>query len=111
MKDNERFSYYAEADIFVITSDYYEETSLASVEALTVGTPALVTKEVELPLIAESQAGFMTNGGIAESVSALKAIIKNKNTYSRNASILAYRYYDISIVTDKLIRYYKYIHI
>lgn len=55
----ERFGCYRDADLFAITSTYFEETSLASVEAAAVGTPCLVTPEAELPCLEEYGAGVM----------------------------------------------------
>jgi len=104
---NERFGYYSDADIFIITSTYYEETSLASVEALSVGTPIIVTKEVELPYIDKCNAGILINGN---NDNIKEAILKVKNdikSYKSNTSILANEIYDISKVVTKMINFYR----
>ncbi len=54
----ERFQAYTDADLFVITPTNYEETSLASVEAMACGTPVLVSREAEVPYLEEYGAGI-----------------------------------------------------
>lgn len=52
-----RFDAYRRADLFAITPTHFEETSLASVEAASVGTPLLVSAQAELPYLAEYGGG------------------------------------------------------
>jgi len=53
----DRFAAYVDADVFTLTPRYYEETSLAALEAAACGTPTLVTHQCEIPGLAESHAG------------------------------------------------------
>lgn len=52
-----RFDAYRRADLFAITPTHFEETSLASVEAASVGTPLLVSAQAEVPYLADYDAG------------------------------------------------------
>ncbi|MBI4407201.1 MAG: glycosyltransferase family 4 protein [Candidatus Kerfeldbacteria bacterium] len=49
---------YLDADYFVITPTYYEETSLAAVRALSFGLPVITTPQAELPWLDAYQAGY-----------------------------------------------------
>lgn len=49
---------YLDADYFVFTPTYYEETSLATVRALSFGLPVLTTPQAELPWLDEYVAGY-----------------------------------------------------
>jgi glycosyltransferase involved in cell wall biosynthesis len=52
-----RFDAYRRADLFAITPTHFEETSLASLEAASVGTPLLVSTQAEVPHLEECGAG------------------------------------------------------
>ncbi len=52
-----RFDAYRRADLFAITPTHYEETSLASLEAASVGTPLLLSVQAEAPFLDEYGAG------------------------------------------------------
>lgn len=53
----DRFEAYRRASIFAITPTHYEETSLASLEAASVGTPLLLSVQAEAPFLDEYNAG------------------------------------------------------
>lgn len=52
-----RFDAYRRADLFAITPTHFEETSLASLEAASVGTPLLVSAQAEVPHLVAAGAG------------------------------------------------------
>ncbi len=54
-----RFAAYRRADLFAITPTHFEETSLASLEAASVGTPLLVSAQAEVPFLREYAGGSM----------------------------------------------------
>lgn len=54
-----RFEAYRRADLFAITPTHFEETSLASLEAASVGTPLLVSSQAEVPYLQEYGGGTM----------------------------------------------------
>ena len=53
----ERLGAYVDADLFAITPSHHEETSVAALEALACGTPALVTEQAPVPGMVEAGAG------------------------------------------------------
>lgn len=53
----DRFEAYRRATLFAITPTHFEETSLASLEAASVGTPLLLSSQAEAPFLAEYDAG------------------------------------------------------
>lgn len=100
-----RFGYYADADLYAITSTYYEETSLASLEALAVGTPCLVTPEVELPFLEAAGAGRMpesSEDAITEALGELLSDPARMRAMRSNALALADQRYDIDAVARTL---------
>jgi glycosyltransferase involved in cell wall biosynthesis len=56
MYDEARLAAYADADVFVLTPPYWEETSLAALEAAASGVPCVMTPQAEIP-------GLATAGG------------------------------------------------
>lgn len=53
-----RFDAYRRATLFAITPTHFEETSLASLEAASVGTPLLVSAQAEVPYLDSYDAGM-----------------------------------------------------
>lgn len=71
---------YLDADLFVFTPTYYEETSLATVRALSFGLPVLTTHQAELPYLDEYAAGVTV---LAE----LDAVVKSLTELLQNATL------------------------
>jgi len=57
---DERFSLYANYDAFVFRPEVFEETSLASLEALSVGTPIFTTIRADIPYLTSMSAGYVS---------------------------------------------------
>lgn len=55
----DRFTAYADADVFALTPRHWEETSLATLEAAACGTPVVVTEQTEIPGLDASGGGFV----------------------------------------------------
>jgi glycosyltransferase involved in cell wall biosynthesis len=58
-----RFNAYRRAKAFAIVPTHFEETSLASLEAASVGTPLVVGEEADVPFLDEFGAGFRVAAG------------------------------------------------
>jgi glycosyltransferase involved in cell wall biosynthesis len=58
-----RFDAYRRATLFAITPTHFEETSLASLEAASVGTPLLVSAEADVPGLGAAGAGICIAAG------------------------------------------------
>jgi glycosyltransferase involved in cell wall biosynthesis len=55
----DRFTAYADADVFALTPRHWEETSVAALEAAACGTPVVVTEQTEIPGLDRSGGGFV----------------------------------------------------
>jgi glycosyltransferase involved in cell wall biosynthesis len=58
-----RYDAYRRAQLFAITPNHFEETSLASLEAAAVGTPLLLGAEAEAPFLEEYRGGWTVPPG------------------------------------------------
>lgn len=56
---SDRFTAYADADVFCLTPRHWEETSVAALEAAACGTPVVVTEQSEIPGLGSSGGGFV----------------------------------------------------
>lgn len=90
---SERWRYYTAADVFVAFPVICEETMLAAVEALSCGTPILVSKEADTPHVIRLKAGNIIVYDITEAVRALAVILSNRIEYSINAISVASTYF------------------
>lgn len=70
-----RFDAYRRARGFVIVPTHFEETSLASLEAASVGTPLLVSEQADVPYLDEFRAGIRVarDGNIGPALEAFVA--------------------------------------
>jgi glycosyltransferase involved in cell wall biosynthesis len=76
--DSHRWQAYSAADSFVITPEVYEETSLASLEALACGTPVITNARADVPWLTEYQAGVVLPPGDSEAaVAAMLEVCRN----------------------------------
>jgi glycosyltransferase involved in cell wall biosynthesis len=57
----ERFAAYRDADVFTLTPGFFEETSLAALEACAVGTPCVITRQCEIPGLEAASGGLMVD--------------------------------------------------
>ena len=80
-----RFDYYTLADVFLGFPTIYEETMLASVEALSCGTPILVSKEADIPFVEEEGAGFVVDYHVETTVKILEQIFQSLPNFQQKA--------------------------
>ena len=64
----DRLAAYRDADVFALTPPYWEETSLAALEACASGTPCVITRQAEIPGLDEAGAGVTVRYGDHEGV-------------------------------------------
>jgi len=76
--DAERWQAYAGSDCFVILPEIYEETSLASLEALACGTPVITNQRADVPGLEEHGAGWIVSGG--DGAATIQAMIEAVRT-------------------------------
>lgn len=90
---SERFEYYSLSDIFIAFPIIYEETMLASVEALSCGTPIIVSKEADIPYVAENSAGFVIDYSVRSATIAMDIISNELQIFETNAYNVALKYF------------------
>ncbi len=81
----DRFEYYTLADMFLGFPTIYEETMLASVEALSCGTPVLVSREADVPFVEEESAGFVIDFTIEVASERIHRIAAQPNMFRSQA--------------------------
>jgi len=94
---DEKKSVFADCDLFLFTPGYWEETSMATLEALACGLPVITVKQAEIPFLEEYRAGFNLErdaGVISAKVSGLLDDELLRNEYSSNALKLINERYD-----------------
>ena len=82
---SDRFEYYSLADVFLGFPTIYEETMLASIEALSCGNPAIVSREADMPFVQEEGAGFVIDFSVYSAVEKIKLIMAHPSRYRENA--------------------------
>lgn len=96
---------YLDADVFVLTPPYYEETSLASVRAISFGLPVITTPQAELPWLDDYEAGSTVAAqpnAIADKLTLLLDDDKLQNQLRGNAIRLFREHYQIDHVITLL---------
>lgn len=81
----ERFEYFYASDVFVGVPTMFEETMLASLEALSCGTPLLLSREADAPYIEEERAGRIIDFDLETAMAALQEIVGDRERFSRQA--------------------------
>lgn len=103
------YKWYEIASCFIITPRYYEETSLAALEALSHGLNVITTKESDIPYLDEYSAGSITNNNqeeIQKSIINLYSKWKeDKRSIKANAIKLIKEKYSQDVISNKLIKY------
>jgi glycosyltransferase involved in cell wall biosynthesis len=103
--DLERIAAYVDADVFVTTPCFYEETSLAVLEACAAGTPVVISKQNEIPGLIKYNAGFMINYDKKELINAISDILDNemlREELSKNARLLVFNEFNLNKITTCL---------
>jgi glycosyltransferase involved in cell wall biosynthesis len=97
---------YVDADVFAITPNAYEETSLAALEACACGTPVIVTERNAVPGLEDYQAGFhVHHNNQAELENTLMMLLANDDFRMKmgdNARRMIETEYALGKVVDKL---------
>lgn len=95
---------YQAADVFVFTPNYYEETSLAAVRALSFGIPIITVPQAEMPYLDKSGAGITCPNSpqsIAETLQSLLVDKQKLSAMKRAAKNLFNTHYTIESMATK----------
>ncbi len=97
-----RFDYYFLADAFLGFPTIYEETMLASIEAMACGTPIVVSREADIPFVEEERAGLVIDFDVPTAAKAMAAVIGDLSAFQVNARSVAARYFNGTAAAAKL---------
>ena len=98
--------YYVDSDIYFMAPSHFEQTSTASLEALACWTPAIVTKQADIPFIDKYEwTGFVLNYDENDLVGWL---IKQTNLWknSQNCINLIKNHFDVRAIKDEFLNSY-----
>jgi len=90
---SDRFEYYFLSDVFLGFPTIFEETMLASVEALTCGTPIIVSREADIPFVEREGAGRVLDFDVRAVVATMVAFVDDLPRLQLRAREVAIRYF------------------
>jgi glycosyltransferase involved in cell wall biosynthesis len=99
-----RFDYYFLADIFLGFPTIFEETMLASIEALACGTPIIVSREADIPFVEKERAGWVIEFQRATAVEAMLACAQSLPALQINARETARQHFEGGTASEHLIQ-------
>ena len=99
-----RFDYYFLSDIFLGFPTIFEETMLASIEALACGTPIIVSREADIPFVEEERAGRVIDFQHATAAEAMLACAQNISALQLSARETARRHFQGAVASEHLIQ-------
>jgi glycosyltransferase involved in cell wall biosynthesis len=99
---DKRFEYYYLADVFVGLPTLFEETMLASVEALGCGTPIVVSREADIPFVQDGGAGFVIDYSLESVAQAIEAIVSAPEQFQTEAYRVAQRFASAAAANELL---------
>jgi glycosyltransferase involved in cell wall biosynthesis len=97
-----RFDYYFLADTFFGFPTIYEETMLASVEAMACATPILVSREADIPFVEEERAGMVIDFDVRTAAEAMAVMTQDLGSFQANARRVATSHFDGAAASRKL---------
>jgi glycosyltransferase involved in cell wall biosynthesis len=97
-----RFDYYFLADVFLGFPTIFEETMLASIEAMACATPIIVSREADIPFVEEERAGLVIDFEVRTAAEAMAAITQDPDFFQVNARRVAASYFDGAAASRKL---------
>lgn len=100
----DRIGAYVDADVFVMPSLHFEETSTAALEACAAFTPVIVTKQASIPGLDKYQAGFTINYDQKELEDRLLKIVNDEKLrvkMGKNARKMVEETFSLTRVADR----------
>ena len=88
-----RFDYYFLADIFLGFPTIFEETMLASIEAMACGTPIVVSREADIPYVGKEQAGLVIEFDTRTAARAMETITESLSSFQANARLVVAQHF------------------
>ena len=78
-----RIQAYVDADVFAVSANTYEETSLAAMEAVASGTPCVLTRQCEIPGLEATGGGVVTDCDPQAFAAGLLTVLSDRSRASR----------------------------
>jgi glycosyltransferase involved in cell wall biosynthesis len=98
-----RFDYYFLSDVFLGFPTMFEETMLASIEALACGTPIIVSREADVPFVEEEGAGCVIDFSVETAVQAMSAVFQGLESFQCNTRTTVQRHFGAHAASENLI--------
>ncbi len=95
----ERFEYFYASDVFIGVPTMIEETMLSSLEALSCGTPVLLSREADAPYVEEDGAGRIIEFELDEAVEALEGIVNRHAIFAAQALLTAEKFSSMRVLS------------
>ncbi len=102
-----RFDYYFLSDIFLGFPTIFEETMLASIEALACGTPIIVSREADMPFVEEEQAGRVIDFQVASAVETMLAFAQDLCALQLRARETARMHFHGAAASEQLLQLFQ----
>jgi len=101
-----RFDYYFLADVFLGFPTIFEETMLASLEAMACGTPVVVSREADVPFVEAERAGHVIEFDPSTAARAMTDVTGDLQAFQANAKRAA-RHFDQAHLGPKLLELFR----
>lgn len=105
MYGRDNYAAYLSSDVFAFTPKHFEETSLASLAALALGRPVVVTEQASIPYLKEYNAGFEVKNDVQMVADKLTVILEDSKlgeVLGQNGQRLIREVFDLPKVGDLL---------
>lgn len=97
-----RFDYYFLADVFLGFPTIYEETMLASIEAMSCATPIIVSREADIPFVGGERAGLVIDFDVRTAVGAMAVMTRDLGSFQVNARRVVVNHFNGTVAAAKL---------
>jgi glycosyltransferase involved in cell wall biosynthesis len=98
-----RFDYYFLSDVFLGFPTMFEETMLASIEALACGTPIIVSREADVPFVEEEGAGRVIDFSVETAIQAMAAVFRESESFQCKTRTTVERHFGALAASENLI--------
>ncbi len=102
-----RFDYYFLADVFLGFPTIFEETMLASIEALACATPVVVSREADIPYVENEQAGLVIDFDVRRAAEAMGSITERLGSFQANARRVVARHFNGAAASAKFLMLFQ----
>jgi glycosyltransferase involved in cell wall biosynthesis len=102
-----RFDYYFLADVFLGFPTIFEETMLASIEAMACATPIVVSREADIPFVENEQAGLVIDFDVRTAAESMGTIAESLGSFQGNARRVVARHFNGAAASAKFLMLFQ----